>query len=209
MRTGTYVPSDPREIHAFAMERLNKKCDDMSKELASLEEQSRKGGCSYHSLPIHYREEMMSLPLRTRTVAAFVVVDDEGSDLIDSFNWCRVCRDDAKQALHASDIETAEQELNDWEAIQDDVATQLESVLDDVFTLTDRYRDGYYMDNEPDAAQVIELRKAWILTLPEVVKAFELSIIETEEQAVEMALSDCESITQPAVLGLVEEMFEI
>lgn len=203
------MPTHAREATAFAAEQLKKKWTDLSKQLADFEKQYIHLGCRYHFLPVFFRERMVNTELAMDCYCAFHVAGNRDTDsyvpdIFHHFTSSREYRETAQQALYAGDIPIADRELEHWEELQDDVETDLEVLAGHVNALTTRYHSDPYLDNERDAAKAVIMRKAWILALPEVAKAFELGIVETAEQAVAMIIAPSQDeILTSALLGPV------
>ncbi|KAK4502687.1 hypothetical protein PRZ48_006113 [Zasmidium cellare] len=193
----TYIPTHPREVQAFAMERLNREWTESSKQLAIYEEQYRNYGCKYHFLPIVFRETMVPQGLSSDAYCFFVITTESSADpdLIDSLNAGRMYRDAAKQALYVGDIDTAQREMDYLDELLGDMETDLENVAHTVNDLTRLYQGVRCVDNPADTADAIVLRQRWIMALPEVAKAVELGMVETEQQAVGRVLGDFHSST--------------
>lgn len=204
------MPTYAREATALAREQLKKKWTDLSKQLADLEKEYINLGCRYHFLPVFFRERMVPIELAMDCFSGFTAQATSDTelgyvpDIFHHFASSREYRENAQQALYAGDIPTAERELEYWEELQDCVETDLEILAGHVNALTTRFQGDPYMDNADGAAEAVVMRKVWILALPEVVKAFELNLVETEEQAVAMIISPSQDeILDLAVLGPV------
>lgn len=190
---GTYIPTDPRESQAFAMERLKQQSDDQSKRLARCETEYRQEGNEYHTMPIAFRERGVTADLASIGTDAFVTdrngeEDEKSNDIIRILTQLPKHRDNAKRALYIGDSDTAELELGLMQEGLDDLEDEeLYSLTSYVDHMIREYILHFVTDNETGAALAETMRKIWVMSLPEVVNAFETGMIETEDEAMSMA----------------------
>lgn len=174
MRPGTYVPTDPREIEAFALHRVKETFDDFSRSIHEIENVYREIGMRYHLVELPNRSAMDVGDVKAVCNDAFNVPPNNTKmpAIITSISKLRVARNTIKQHIRRGEGINAEHQMKDARSSIDDLHDELRLLRHCVeLHLDDRNYPTSLHDHEPTPLmlqRMEELSRNWILALPEV-----------------------------------------